>query len=277
MRLHRAHGADQFDRTRAIADAPAGHGIGLADAVHGQGAILQARLDLRRGDEFEIVKDQMLIDVVGQHPDMRMAQQHIGQAAHMRLAVAGPGRVRGRVQDHPSGLRGDRGLKLLGGDAIAVRHRALDDDGGAPCQQHHVGIADPIGRRDDHLVAGIERGHEGVVKDLLAAGADGDLGRRVVEAVFTGELAADRPFQFRDAVDGRVAGMAGIDRGLAGFADMGGRVEIGLAGRKADDILALGGQLAGAIGHGDGGRGFDAGERLGQKAHQIHPAGAGFS
>ena len=42
-------------------------------------------------------------------------------------------------------------------------------------EQHDVGIAHPIGRRDDHLVAGIERRQQRVVEHLLAAGADDDL------------------------------------------------------------------------------------------------------
>src|SRR5665811_2295324 len=50
-------------------------------------------------------------------------------------------------------------------------------------EQHHVGIAHPVRRRDDHLVAGVQRRHEGVVQHLLAAGADRDLRRLIVEPV----------------------------------------------------------------------------------------------
>jgi hypothetical protein len=51
-------------------------------------------------------------------------------------------------------------------DPAFHRHRR------AAGQQHHVGIADPVGRGDDHLVARIAGGHQRVVQDLLAAGAD---------------------------------------------------------------------------------------------------------
>jgi hypothetical protein len=42
-------------------------------------------------------------------------------------------------------------------------------------KRHHLGIADPVRRRDDDLVAGIEGCHQRVVEHLLA-GADDDLG-----------------------------------------------------------------------------------------------------
>ena len=53
---------------------------------------------------------------------------------------------------------------MLGGGDDRDRHTAGE--------QHHVRVAHPEGRRDDHLVARIERRHEGIVEHLLAAGAD---------------------------------------------------------------------------------------------------------
>ena len=92
-----------------------------------------------------------------------------------------------------------------------------DADRLAAGEHGHVGIAHPVGRRDDHFVAGIERRDEGVVEDLLAAGADDDLARLVVEAVLALELARDRRLELRNAVDrgvfGRLAALDRLDRG----------------------------------------------------------------
>src|SRR5258708_3522556 len=62
----------------------------------------------------------------------------------------------------------------------------------AAVDEHHIGIADPIRRGDDDLVALVERGQEGVVENLLAASADDRLRRLVVEAVLALELGGDR-------------------------------------------------------------------------------------
>ena len=78
VRLDRAHRLDQRLGSAAIADPPAGHAIGLRDAVDGQGAVVETRLDLRDRLELEIVIDEVLVHVVGHHPDMRVAQQDLG-------------------------------------------------------------------------------------------------------------------------------------------------------------------------------------------------------
>jgi hypothetical protein len=44
----------------------------------------------------------------------------------------------------------------------------------------------------------------------------------------------------------------------AGFGDVRGSVEVGLADRHAEHVLALGAQLRSARGHGEGRRGLDA-------------------
>ena len=61
MRLKLGHRLDQRLGAAAIADAPAGHAIGLRDAIHGQAAIAQPRLDLHRGGEAEAVIDEVLV------------------------------------------------------------------------------------------------------------------------------------------------------------------------------------------------------------------------
>src|SRR6516165_11409548 len=55
VRLDRTHRLDQLLRPYAIADAPAGHAIGLRHAVDGQRSFVKARLDLGDRLELEIV------------------------------------------------------------------------------------------------------------------------------------------------------------------------------------------------------------------------------
>ena len=111
--------------------------------------------------------------------------------------------------------------------------------------------------------------HQRVVEHLLAAGADRDLRRRVGEVVLTRELVDDRRLQLRDAVDGGVLRLPVADRLDRGFFDVFGRVEVRLAGAEADHVPTGAFQLGGLLRHRDGGRRFDARERVGQEGHGI--------
>ena len=73
LALDHVHRLDERLGAGGVADAPAGHRIGFRDAVHRQRAVVERRLDLGRRDELEVAIGQVLVHVVGQHPDMRDA------------------------------------------------------------------------------------------------------------------------------------------------------------------------------------------------------------
>ena len=85
----------------------------------------------------------------------------------------------GGVEDEPFGFRRDRSFKLCRGQLEIMFNATFHRHRGAACQKHHIGVRHPIGRGDDDLIAGVTGGHQGVVQNLLAAGANGDLVRRV--------------------------------------------------------------------------------------------------
>ena len=269
LRLHLVHGLDQVDGSPGVADAPAGHAVGLGDAVERQRALHEPGLHLDRGDEGEAVVDDVLVNVVGQHPDVGVLHQHVRQGLHFGLGVGRPAGVRRRVQDQPFGLRRDRPFQVLLTQAEAALRRTRDRHGLAVGQQRDVRIRDPVRRRDDDLVAGIEGRHEGVEDDLLAAAAHGDLVGRVVQSVFPLELVADGLAQLRRPGDGGIPGLAPVHGRLRRLDDVRRRVEVGLAGAEADDVAPLRLQVAGLLGDGDGGRGLDAGKALGDERHGV--------
>jgi hypothetical protein len=82
----------------------------------------------------------------------------------------------------------------------------------AAADRHHFGIADPVGCRYDDFIASIQRRHEGVEQDLLAAGADNGLLPVIIEIVLALELGGNCLAQFRNAGNRRVLGLAAIDR-----------------------------------------------------------------
>ena len=175
-----------------------------------------------------------------------MAGDYGAECRQFRARIGRAGRVAGAVQDHEPRARRDRSGELGGGDLETLFLAGRDNHRRAVREQHHVRIGHPVGRRDDHLVAGIEQRAAQVEDRLLGAVRHQDLRARVLETVVAAELADDRVAQLDGALDRGVTGVAGADRRDARLGNMGGRVEVRLAGAQADDVLALG--LAGPHG-----------------------------
>ena len=138
----------------------------------------------------------------------------------------------------------------------------LYDDRLGAGQFDHVGIRHPVGRGDDDLIAGVQRGLKQVIQAVLGAAGDEDLIGAVFEPVFTPELVADRLFQRGRAVNGRVFGLALFEGGDRGLLDVLRRVEIGFARAEADDVPSRGAQFGRAGRHRERGGRFDAGRAL---------------
>src|SRR5262245_7668992 len=202
---------------------------------------------------------------------MRMVHQHVGQLLQLGNRIGSTRRVRRRVEHDPFGLGRNRLVQRRGAQLVAVLEPGAGENWSAAGQLDNIGIAHPVGRRDDHLVAMIDGGHEGIEQHLLATSADGDLGQLVVEPVIALELGDDRLFELGDAVNIGVFDLAAPDCGNRCFLYVRRRVEIRLAGGQADDVAALRLEGAGLGGDGDGLRRLDSVERIGKKAHEVDP------
>ncbi len=254
LRLELDHRLDQRRRPGAVADAPARHRVGLGNAVHRQRAVLEVGRHLGHGGELDVAIDQVLVDVVGQHPDVGMAPQHLGQCLELGTRVGRPARVVRRVQHQPARLAGDGALQVGRLQLEARCRRAVDEDRNAAGQQGDVGVGHPVGRRHDHLVTRRDRAHERVEDHLLGAGAHDDLVRCVGQAVLVQELAGNGFLQHRRAAHVRVAGLAVGHGSDCRFLDVLGCLEVGLARGQAEDVPAHRAQLARPLaGHGTGG------------------------
>ena len=198
------HRRDELLRSRPVADAPSGHAVGLREPVHRQGTRVQIGRDLRHRRKRLVAVDDVLVDVVGEHPNVRVAAQHLGEPFQILRRVERAGRVAGIVEDQPLRLRGECPLELLGRQPERVRPRGRDHHRRTAREQHHVGVAHPERRGDDDLVVGVERRGEGVVDDLLAAVAHQHLVGGIAQCVLAIELAADGLAQLGDAGERRV-------------------------------------------------------------------------
>ena len=258
---------DEVLRAASEADAPAGHGIGLGAAVHGQRAVAQPRFDLDDGGGLEAVIGQLFVDVVGEDPHIRVAQQHVADRAQLFSGIGRTGRVAGVVEQEPLGLRRDRRFQVFRAQLEAVVLAAGDQHRGAVGERHDIGVADPGRGRDDHLITLIERGDHGVEDHLLAAGGDDDFFRLVVQAAIDLELVRDGLAQSEGAGDVGIARVAGLDGGDGGVFDELGGVEIRFALGQHDDIPAGRFHRPRLGRNGDGHGGGDAVEAFGGQGH----------
>ncbi|MDT4833093.1 hypothetical protein FQZ97_666800 [compost metagenome] len=238
LALHHGHRGDQRARSRAVADAPASHRIGLRHAVHGERAFAQARLHRHRRCEREAVVEDVLVDVVREHPDVGVVEQHVGDRFQLRRAVGRTARVRRRVEKEPARARRDGRLQLRRGQAKAVLLAARHRHRHAAADLHDVGVRGPVRRRQDHLVARVQARHQRIEDHLLGARAHADLVECEVQRVVALELQLHRRLHRRAAVEHRVARVA-TRNGLRGrMPDVLGRVEVGLARAQHDHRAA---------------------------------------
>ena len=156
-----------------ISDAPACHGVGLRYTVDDDAALLHTWELGYRLVLSDIV--DVLVDLVCQHEEVFMFQDHVGQGLQLGLAVDATRRIARRTEDEHTGLRGDGCLQLLGGHLEILLETGFHDYGLTTCQLHHLGIAHPVGGRDDDFLTVVHQGHDGVADTLLGTVGDENL------------------------------------------------------------------------------------------------------
>ncbi len=149
-----------------------------------------------------------------------MLHQDFAERGQFRARVSSARRVARAVEEDQTRAIGNRGRQRAWRDLEAIRERGRHDHRFAIRQLDHVRIGDPVGRRNDRLVAGIQHRGADVVAGLLRAAGHEYLVRRVLEIVFAAELIDDRGFQRRGAVYIRVFRLAVVDRLDGGRLDM---------------------------------------------------------
>jgi hypothetical protein len=202
--------------------------------------------------------------IVGGDDHARVLAQHRAQRLELRPRVGGTGRIARAVEHEHAGLRRDGRLELRRRDLVALFRAGVRRDRHAVGQQGHVGVGDPVRRRDHHLVARVDHRHEQVVDRLLGAGRHQDLRARVGDTVVALELGDDGVLEFRDALDRGVAREPVLDRRDAGLGDVRRGVEIRLTDPQPDDVVAFGFQFGDATRQGHGRRRLDALDALGE-------------
>ncbi len=250
-------GADGFGNGQgrgSEADAPAGHRICFGEAVHDNGV----RLMLRRacGDALEdgIAVQKFFINFIA-HDEHAFFHTHIAKRAHFIRRVHAAGGVARGIEDEEPRAVGDGGAELIGRYLEFRSVGGFDYHRCGTGERDHLGIAQPIRRRDNHLVAFLTGGEDHIITGMLAATGNDDLLRIVLKIVFALKLTGHCRAQLRRAGGRGVFGKP-IGQCLSGGGfNVLGCVEIRFARAESDHILAGGAQRFGFGGDGESERG----------------------
>ncbi|MCY1218052.1 hypothetical protein D9M72_299850 [compost metagenome] len=174
MGLQVGGGLDDVGRTDHPAHPPAGHGVGLGDAVEDDHFV--AEFGNRRGNgcEGNAVIGEVLVDFVGDHP------QSLGRGPQTDFAdllrrVHGTGGVGRRDEQQDFGALGQGRFQLLHGDQVVLFRAGEDLHRHTAGQPDGFRVGGPERRGNNDLIARIDQRGEGVVDGLLAAVGDQDL------------------------------------------------------------------------------------------------------
>ena len=189
---------------------------------------------------------QEFVDLVADHGHLGMAAEHLGDRFEVAAAEHRAGGVAGAVQDQQLASRRDRRFQSLGIQPEAFGGGARDQANRGPSQPGHLRVAQPVGSREQQLIAGLQQHLKEVVERLLAPVGHQDLVGARGDLVLLGQFLGDGLPQGRFAGGGAVAGqtaLKGLGRGLA---DEGRGIEIRFAGAQAADVPSVGLQGLGA-------------------------------
>ena len=184
-----------------------------------------------------VVEDEAVVGVVHDEEDVLLLTE-LDHARHELVRIDDARGIVGRVEDDGLGVgpdgRGD--LFDLGAEGAVFRDHG---DGHAAGELHHLGVGDPIGRRENHLVLGLEDGVQGHHDGLFGAvGGDHVGGSEALVVVLLG-VADDGLLEGRDAVGRRVPDLARIEQGRAVDDCVNGCAALRFAATQVDDRFAL--------------------------------------
>lgn len=207
-------------------------------------------------------KDQLVVNFIRQYKDVpRQGPTH--DLHELAVGIDRARGIAGRVEDQQPGLVRGLFLKHEGRDLEIAFRPGMHGHGHAARQLHHVGIAQPVGRGNQHLVAGVDGGLHEIVEAVLAARADDNGFHGHGRAVVPFKVAARGLAQIGNAGHGGVAAEIGVNGALGRVADMPGRGEIRFAHGQAGHVHALRLELQGPAVDTEGQRRFDAAQAFG--------------
>ena len=253
-------GGDDLLGSSGIAQAPTGHGVGLGEPIHHHCQLLDLLSQGGDGDEARPIVYELFVDLVGDDKDL-LPDAHLRDSFQLLARIERPGWVTGGVQDEGLGVGGHRIGEIPGSKPEPVFFVGGHENRVSPRELHLIGVRNPAGGGDQHVVPRVVKDLGQVEEVRLRAGGDDDLVRGVSEAVVALELVANGLLQIGDAVVGRVFREIGVEGGLGGALDGVGGGEVRLPHGEVHEVDALGPHL----------ERFGADAERGRECNSIHP------
>ena len=229
---------DDGCRCREPAQAPAGHGPGLGEALDDDRLFTQLRVTLGKA-LVAIHINQAVVYVVADHVDARLLC-HARHGVERSRVEDATRRIVGRADDDGLGRRRHASTKCVLVNLELRRLRIQKDRLGVV--GHDDALVQAKGRRgDDDLVAGVEHGHKRSRQGLGRTIGQDDLvgGKRQARVA---HICGQRLAQGGATVVGRIMRVTTVQRGGHLGANHIGRRKIGLAERERDASRMLRGE-----------------------------------
>ena len=174
VRLEVGHRLGDVRRRQRAADAPAGHRVRLAGAVHDHRALEQLVGKIEhRGRRAGPVMDHA-VDLVRDDPDVVLLGP-LSDGLQLRQRVHRAGGIAWRAEDQPLGALGRRAVEVLHAHLETPVERAGHHHRLRAREVHDLGVRDPGRRRNQHLVGLAEQGVADIEERLLGPRADDDV------------------------------------------------------------------------------------------------------
>ena len=121
------------------------------------------------------VIDQLFVDLV-RHQQQVVLIHKIGQGLDLLLREHTACGVAGIADDHHLALISELTLQNIPGDTEIVLMPQRYGDAGRPRHLYDLLIGHPVGLQQHSLIAGFQKGHQGLIQGQFAAGRYDDLG-----------------------------------------------------------------------------------------------------
>ena len=244
---------------------PAGHGVGLGEAIGDDRAFGHAG----QGDDAGglALVHQAEVDLVGEDPEVAVAGRR-GDVGERLLGKDAAGGVAGRVEDDHPRARAERGVEGLQVQVEAPFLRQGHGHGPGADQADGRLVAGEAGVGSDHLVARFEQGQHGQEDERLGSRGDDDLLWGEPHASPPAGVLGQGLAQGGDARRWIVAGLPRGDGPDARQGDVWVGLEVRLADLQVDDLPPLGLQRLSAGQHGVGSFGFQMCDTV-SKRHSV--------
>ena len=234
--LEGGHGGNDGPGPGRVAQPPAGHGVGLAEAADDDGLLKDPPAQSSDGDMLLAVVDELFVDLIADYVKLVMDRQ-VGQHFELVPAPDRAGGVVGGVQHQGLGAGRDGLFNLGAGGHEALLLGGVDPHGHAARHLNHFRIADPAGAGNQHLVAGVEDGLQCAQNDLLGPVADDDLLAGVGKALVLEQEVGHGQAQAGHTAGGGVFGFPVVDGFFTGLPDVLRGDEVRLARAQGNDVF----------------------------------------